>query len=330
LTSSPPVERPSITAYALLPLRFFFGATFLYAGVDKLILDRGFFDPNSPTSIQAQFTIFERVSPLAPLVHLVEPMAPLMGALIALGEIGAGVGLLTGLGYRLAALGGALLSFLFFLTASWSTHPYYYGNDLPYAFGSLTLALAGHANLFVLRMARDEALDSTRRLVLQAGGLTLLTLGVGAALGGLRWLTPVPPTDDGTGVPGTTPSPGPSTTPQASFDGVAIAQVADFADHPSRRFTVPITAPAPLPAGDPAIVIKMDDGSFVAYDALCTHEGCRVGYDSISAVIVCPCHGAEFDAADHGAVLAGPTNIALAELPLVVDPSAGTVVLRYS
>jgi uncharacterized membrane protein YphA (DoxX/SURF4 family) len=78
-----PADRPSISAYALLPLRFFFGATFLYAGVDKLILDRGFFDPNIATSIQAQFQIFERVSPLAPLVHLVEPIAPIMGLLIA-------------------------------------------------------------------------------------------------------------------------------------------------------------------------------------------------------------------------------------------------------
>lgn len=339
-----PQERPSIAAYALLPLRFFFGATFLYAGIDKLILDRGFFDPASPTSIQAQFTIFERVSPLAPLVHLVEPFAPLLGVLIALGEIGAGLGVLTGLGYRLAALGGALLSALFFLTASWATHPYYFGNDLPYAFGWLTLALAGHANLYVLRIARVESEDEplvvagrrlpngvTRRLALQVGGLTVLTLGLGTLLGGLRWLTPVAAgTGDGTGGPDGSPSPAPSTTPQPTANGVAIANVADFDAHPSRRFTVPISAPSPLPAGDPAIVIKMDDGSFVAYDALCTHEGCRVGWDSISGVIVCPCHGAEFDAADHGTVLAGPTNIPLPELPLVVDAQAGTVVLRYS
>jgi thiosulfate dehydrogenase (quinone) large subunit len=338
-----PQERPSIAAYALLPLRIFFGATFLYAGIDKLILDRGFFDPASPTSIQAQFVIFERVSPLAPLVHLAEPFAPILGVLIALGEIGAGLGVLTGLGYRLAALGGALLSALFFLTASWATHPYYFGNDLPYAFGWLTLALAGHANLYVLRIARVESEDEplviagrrmpagvSRRLVLQLGGLTVLTLGVGSLLGGLRWLTPVASSGDGTGGPVGSPSPAPSTTPQPSFNGVAIANVADFDAHPSRRFTVPIGAPSPLPAGDPAIVIKMDDGSFVAYDALCTHEGCRVGWDSLSGVIACPCHGAEFDAADHGTVLAGPTNIPLPELPLAVDAQAGTVVLRYS
>ena len=338
-----PPERPSITAYALLPLRFFFGATFLFAGIDKLILDRGFFDPASPTSIQAQFAIYERVSPLAPLIHLVEPIAPILGVLIALGEIGAGLGALTGLGYRLAAVGGALLSLLFFLTASWTTHPYYFGNDLPYGFGWLTLALAGHANLFVLRIARDEPTDEplviagrrlpdavSRRLVLQVGGLTVLTLGIGSLLGAVRWLTPVAPISDGTGGPVGSPSPGPSTTPQASFDGVAIANVADFDGHPSRRFQVPISAPSPLPAGDPAVVIKLEDGSFVAFDALCTHEGCRVGYDTVAAVIVCPCHGAEFDPADHGAVLAGPTNIPLPELPLVVDSAAGTVVLRYS
>ncbi|MDL2335005.1 MAG: DoxX family membrane protein, partial [Chloroflexota bacterium] len=223
-----PHERPSITAYAILPLRLFFGATFLYAGIDKLILDRGFFDPASPTSIQAQFTIFERVSPLAPLVHLVEPLAPILGVLIALGELGAGLGALTGLGYRLAALGGALLSFLFFLTASWATHPYYFGNDLPYAFGWLTLALAGHANLYVLRLARDAPTDEplvvagrplpdvvSRRLVLQVGGLTVFTLGLGSLLGALRWLTPVARAGDGTGGPVGSPSPGPSTTPQA-------------------------------------------------------------------------------------------------------------------
>jgi thiosulfate dehydrogenase [quinone] large subunit len=332
-----------MAAYALLPLRFFFGATFLYAGIDKLILDRGFFDPSSPTSIQAQFTIFERVSPLAPLVHLAEPFAPILGVLIALGEIGAGVGVLTGLGYRLAALGGALLSALFFLTASWATHPYYFGNDLPYAFGWLTLALAGHTNLYVLRIARVKSdgepllvagrwmpAGVSRRLVLEVGGLTVLTLGLGSLLGGLRWLTPVANAGDNTGGPAGSPSPGPSTTPQQSFNGVAIANVADFDAHPARRFQVPISAPSPLPAGDPALVIKMDDGSFVAYDALCTHEGCRVGWDPLSGVIYCPCHGAEFDAADHGTVLAGPTDIPLPELPLVVDAHAGTVVLRYS
>jgi len=52
-----------------------------------------------------------------------------------------------GLAYRLAAAAGASISFLFWLTASWGTAPYFYGPDLPYAAGWLTLALAGHGGL---------------------------------------------------------------------------------------------------------------------------------------------------------------------------------------
>src|SRR3954467_8848219 len=57
---------------ALLPIRAFFGVTFVYAGIDKL-LDPAFLDPTSPGSITAQLQAFARVSPLAPLVRLAEP-----------------------------------------------------------------------------------------------------------------------------------------------------------------------------------------------------------------------------------------------------------------
>src|SRR5512141_2353381 len=54
------------SAVGLLLVRVFFGVTFVYAGLDKL-LDPNFFDPASGRSIQSQFAAFERVSPLAPL-----------------------------------------------------------------------------------------------------------------------------------------------------------------------------------------------------------------------------------------------------------------------
>ena len=93
------------TVRALLPVRFFFGATFLYAGFDKL-LDPRFFDAASPASIQAQMAFFTRVSPIAPLVRLGESLAVPIGLLIALAEIAIGLGALTGLAYRAAAWGG--------------------------------------------------------------------------------------------------------------------------------------------------------------------------------------------------------------------------------
>lgn len=52
------------------------------------------------------------------------------------------------------------------------------------------------------------------------------------------------------------------------------------------------------------IVIRTGSGSFVALSALCTHQGCTVGYNANSKQLVCPCHGGTFDT--NGTVLAGP------------------------
>jgi thiosulfate dehydrogenase [quinone] large subunit len=338
------LRRLPVAAVALLPLRVFFGLTFLYAGLDK-ILDPDFFNSASSSSIQAQFLIYERVSPLGPLVHLVEPVAPLLGALIALGEIAVGIGALTGLAFRLAALGGALISALFFLTASWATHPYYFGNDLPYAFGWLTLALAGHGDLLVVRLARstDQAasVDPRRRAVLQVGVLAAVTVLIGGVSGTIRLIRNETPRGVDLGDGGSSPNPGQTSAPTpaqsgapspaaSTAPGIAIATVAQVQSAGARRFTVPITAPAPLPAGDPALVIALADGTFAAYDALCTHEGCRVNYDKTAALIFCPCHSAEFDPANHAAVLSGPAPQPLLELPLIVNQADGTIALAIS
>jgi thiosulfate dehydrogenase [quinone] large subunit len=320
-------------------MRFFFGAMFVYAGLDKL-LDPSFFDPEAASSIQNQLAIFERFSILGPLVHLALPLAIPLGLLIALGEIGVGLGALTGLAYRLSALGGAIFAGLFFLTASWTVRPYYLGPDLPYLFGWITLALAGHGGLLVVSIARRHPNDAaaktgaqvlvSRRNVLQVGGLAALTLLLGGAAGALRLLFTAAPA---TPVPQPTPAPTgsgplPTVSPTAPPNGIAVARIADVDQAGSARFRIPATAPAPLPAGDPGVVIRLDDGSYVAYDATCTHEGCRVGWQPSVGLVVCPCHGAEFDAADHGAVIAGPTEIPLVELPLIIDAAGGMIYLR--
>ncbi len=204
------LEDASPAARALLPLRFFFGFTFLYAGLDK-ILDPSFFDANAPASIVAQLAAFARYSPLAPLIKVTEPFAIPIGLLIAVAEIGIGLGALSGLAFRVAAIGGAILSFTFFLTASWTTHPFYYGADLPYAFGWLALAIAGDCGLLVPRFVRNlgasvegampwgarvsgpatasgfrppqylaDEPSASRRLVIQTGALAAAAIVVGA------------------------------------------------------------------------------------------------------------------------------------------------------
>src|SRR5664279_1359038 len=89
---------------ALLPLRFFVGGTFLFAGIDKL-LDPAFLRVAGPGSIGEQLATYSRISPLAPLVQAIALPAPLLvGVLIASLEIVAGLGALTGLAYRACAI----------------------------------------------------------------------------------------------------------------------------------------------------------------------------------------------------------------------------------
>jgi len=399
------VTRPSVPAIALLPIRLFFGATFLYAGLDKL-LDPSFFDPAAATSIQAQLLGFARVSPLAELIRATLPLAVPIGLLIAVGEIGIGIGALTGLAFRVAAVGGTALSVLFFLTASWGTHPYYFGADLPYAVGWLTLAIAGHGDLLVAERVRsafawmptpsanlradrrasagsamsqgsrarrrreaarrdallagatqvgyspsanrasgrvaapapgaDVVASPERRALLQTGLLAGLAAIVASFALPLRALgiflepdtarTPTP-------APGATPSPsgsapGPIASASAPKTGSAITTFSAIDQGGgAAAFTVPFDAPAPLPAGDPGVVVKLSDGSFVAFDTVCTHAGCTVEWDQQDQVLLCPCHDAAFDPAHGAAVLQGPARRPLSSIPITVDQAAGSISL---
>jgi Rieske Fe-S protein len=64
----------------------------------------------------------------------------------------------------------------------------------------------------------------------------------------------------------------------------------------------------------PAELIHLPNGRFVAYSALCTHEGCPVFYQPDSHTILCPCHGAVFDPAEGGACVVGPAQAPLEEI----------------
>jgi len=72
-----------------------------------------------------------------------------------------------------------------------------------------------------------------------------------------------------------------------------------------------------------ALAISRDD-DVVAYSAVCTHDGCTVGWDAEAQQISCPCHGSRFDPAD-GSVLQGPARTALPAVPVVVDEAEGVL-----
>jgi Rieske Fe-S protein len=57
-------------------------------------------------------------------------------------------------------------------------------------------------------------------------------------------------------------------------------------------------------------------GTFKAFTAVCTHQGCVVGTVS-NGLIVCPCHGSAYHIAD-GSVANGPAHAPLAAVPIKV------------
>ena len=70
-------------------------------------------------------------------------------------------------------------------------------------------------------------------------------------------------------------------------------------------------------AGSPAVLVHLDNGDFVAYSAVCTHQGCTVAYKN--GQLACPCHGSVFDPAEGAAVVAGPAPKPLPEIPVKVQ-----------
>ena len=56
---------------------------------------------------------------------------------------------------------------------------------------------------------------------------------------------------------------------------------------------------------DPAILVRLTDGSYRAYDQRCTHLLCPVHFNSEKQSMYCPCHHGSFDAQD-GSVQYGP------------------------
>jgi thiosulfate dehydrogenase [quinone] large subunit len=121
-----------------------------------------------------------------------------------------------------------------------------------------------------------------------------LSPSAGASAAGTSPAATASPHDAATAAPGQTP-PGQAIGPAS---GVPVGQAASFTDPSS---------------GDPSIVIQPKAGTFVAFDAVCPHAGCPVGYDATQKVLVCPCHGSQFNAAT-GAVEVGPAATGLKKL----------------
>ena len=65
------------------------------------------------------------------------------------------------------------------------------------------------------------------------------------------------------------------------------------------------------------VVTQPTEGTFLAFSAVCTHQGCLVSSGS-EGVIPCNCHSSQFSLED-GAPQAGPASAPLEAVEIVVD-----------
>ncbi len=113
-----------------------------------------------------------------------------------------------------------------------------------------------------------------------------------------------------------------TTTNQAASPNVgtgsAIAKETEVPANSAKAFT-------DADSGQPAVLVHLQSGDFVAYSAACTHQGCLVSYKPDSQELACPCHGARYDPARDAAVVQGPARTPLPKINTAVQN--GEVVL---
>lgn len=378
-----PARAWALSEWSLLPLRLFLGATFAFAGLQKLA-DPSFFRATSPSSIQSQMAGAARLSPIHSLLHAMLPHAALIGWVIAYGELAIGLGTLLGLKTRLAATAGAFLSLNLFLAVSFHSKPYFTGADIVFLFAWMPLIIAGggsrlSADALIARRAAKQAgieadalvavpFDNVRtwcgnfhrghckalsnqscamascpvlhqrpaqvtpvaiktydRRSVVLGSTTVAVVAGAAVVTGflttevghlessaVSGSTSSSPTLAGGGAPA-------SATGTGGTSGTLLGPATSVPVGSAASFTIPSS-------GDPGIVVQLSKGTFVGYDAVCPHAGCQVGYAPSAKVLVCPCHGSEFQVAT-GQVISGPAPHGLAPLS-IVESANGNLYLQ--
>jgi thiosulfate dehydrogenase [quinone] large subunit len=309
--------------------------TFVYAGLQKF-LDPGFLHAGSPTYIGTQLQGFAVGTPAAPLMRLLVHMPFLVGLGVAITEIAVGVAVLSGIGLIAASVVGLAINVVLWLSATWHIHPYFLGSDSIYAVAWLALIVGTWqiaADRTPARVRRGEIDDLVARRAVLRGGLVA---GIAIALGGIASAL-AGPAAAGSGLtiargsdgrrreatggatpPTATHSPSPTATP--TIAGQRIANIHQLAVGQAVGFTAPGVGPA--------AVVRLANGTVVAYSRVCTHAGCLVGYDTSARLFVCPCHGAEFDPARQAEPVPGsPTSTPLQMIRVVVDQATGDVIL---
>lgn len=265
-------------------LRLFLGATWIYAGWDKAS-DPGFLTKGAPTFIGSQLAAYAQNSPIGGLLQHTVEHATQVGLFVMVSEFAIGFATLLNVAPTSAALGGLAMSVGLWLSSSFHSTPYFLASDTAYSVLWLAylLTLIGNKKM--------PAINFERRGILRAGSVGALAIAA-SFLGGKF------------------PKASAASKKTSKASGKQIVKLANLPVGASFNFTHSTQ-------GTPAVVFRTKTGVF-AYSARCTHEGCTVAAAAGSKYLVCPCHGAEFDPANGGAVISGPTRTPLPKIKVAL------------
>lgn len=158
----------------------------------------------------------------------------------------------------------------------------------------------------------DQRREMSRRVVLRGAALTGVAAPVLAACG----------SDGGTGSESAAPeSAGGATESPSAVESSPAAEAGPA------KATVP-TSDVPVGGGkilvdEKVVVTQPAEGEFMAFSAVCTHQGCTV-QSVAEGKITCPCHGSQFSAED-GSVVTGPASTPLESFETTVEGDEVTV-----
>ena len=111
----------------------------------------------------------------------------------------------------------------------------------------------------------------------------------------------------GSGATGNGGSSGGGSNESQTQGGQAIARASEVAPGSAVKFS---------DSGQPAVLVHLQSGDFVAYSAVCTHQQCEVAYRN--GQLACPCHGSVFNPTNGAEVVNGPAQRPLPEIPVEV------------
>jgi serine/threonine protein kinase/Rieske Fe-S protein len=116
--------------------------------------------------------------------------------------------------------------------------------------------------------------------------------------------------------PATTTKPTVKKAQQPALNGVVVGK-----SNQAANSAQPFNNPADK---NDSLLIRLPNGTFVAYERACTHQQVPVNYHEDTKTLVCPLHGSVFDPAQNGKVLQGPATTPLPPVKVSVNGD-GTV-----